>query len=312
MGKRTVAALLAGLMVLSVSGCGGLSGGKGPIVVGSKIDTEGSLLGQIIIAMLEKNGFKTVDKTQTGPTSVVRQALLSSQIDIYPEYTGTAFSTFFPTLTLDPATAHDATKVFDMVKVLDMKNNNVIWLGRAPADNTFAIAVPEAFAKNNNVYSLPEWAAYIKKGGNVKFATSAEFLNRPDGFPAYAKAYGITLKPSQEIVLSGGNTAVFEKAVAAGTSGANAALAYGTDGGLSALGLVALTDPKGVQPYYQPAPIVRAAVASKYPELASILDPVFAGLDLKTLQTLNAKISLQGQSASSVARAYLKEKGFLK
>jgi len=77
------------LLILTVSGCAGQgSGGKGPIVVGSKIDTEGSLLSQIIILMLRDNGFEVVDKSQFGPTSVVRKALESGELDIYPEYTG--------------------------------------------------------------------------------------------------------------------------------------------------------------------------------------------------------------------------------
>jgi osmoprotectant transport system substrate-binding protein len=322
MRTRRALAILVCVVVAAIAGCGGSAGtagtagtggatAKGPIVVGSKIDTEGSLLGQMMIALLQKNGLGTVDRTQTGPTNVVRQALLAGQIDIYPEYTGTAFSTFYKGNTLDPGIAHDATKCYDTVKALDSKVG-VVWLGRAPADNTFAIAVPAAFAAKNSIRSLADWAAYIDKGGAVKFVTSSEFLNRPDGFPAFEKAYGFKLKSSQEIILSGGDTAVFEKAAGAGTSGANAGLAYGTDGGLAALKLTVLDDPKGVQPYYQPAPTVRQSIATKYPQLAGIMDPVFATLDLKTLQALNAKIALEGQSPATVAREYLTSKGFLK
>lgn len=89
-------------------------------------------------------------------------------------------------------------------------------------------------------------------------------------------------------------------------------MAYGTDGSLSALNLVVLSDPKGVQPVYEPAPTVRGAIYNSYPELSSILDPIFVTLDLVTLQSLNAQIAIDGKNPSDVARTYLTSKGFLK
>ncbi len=89
-------------------------------------------------------------------------------------------------------------------------------------------------------------------------------------------------------------------------------MAYGTDGALAALGLWVLTDTKGVQPVYEPAPIVRKAIYDKYPEIEKYLDPIFSSLDLVTLQTLNAKIAVEGQEARTVALNYLKSRGFIK
>jgi osmoprotectant transport system substrate-binding protein len=89
-------------------------------------------------------------------------------------------------------------------------------------------------------------------------------------------------------------------------------MAYGTDGALSAFNLVVLADPKGAQPVYEPAPIMRGPIAARYPEISTILAPVFASLSLTTLQTLNGKIVVDGLPASAVARDYLTSKGFLK
>ncbi|MCK5806616.1 MAG: ABC transporter substrate-binding protein, partial [Lentisphaeria bacterium] len=100
-------------------------------------------------------------------------------------------------------------------------------------------------------------------------------------------------------------------AAAQGTDGVNAAMAYGTDGSLSALGLVRLGDPRGVQPVYEPVPVIRGEIYETYPEIEDILAPCFLTLDLETLQTLNAKIALEGQDARDVARDYLTSKGFL-
>ena len=282
------------------------------LTVGSKLDAEGRLLGGMIRLTLEQAGFTVNDKTATGTTPVVRKALLEGQIDLYPEYTGTALNNFFKGESIMAGTANDAAKSFATVKALDQKLNNIMWLGRAPANNTWAIAVPKTLAAKEGLKSLEDFAKYVNKGGMVKLIGSQEFVERDDALKSFQKAYGFTLKADQLIVLAGATTAQTESAAAQGTNGANAAMAYGTDGSLAALGLVVLSDPKGAQPIYQPAPTVRGDVLKKYPELPKLLDPIFATLDESTLQGLNVQIDLQGKNPLEVARTYLKAKGFLK
>lgn len=302
------ALMLLGAMVLILAlilpGCS-----KPGIVVGSKIDTEGALLSQMIIALLEDNGIEAIDKSEFGPTSVVRKAITSGEIDIYPEYTGNG-AFFFDEA--DSEVWKDAGQGFERVKMLDMDANNIVWLKSAPANNTWAIAIPKTLSEAEGLSSLDDFAAYINGGGYVKLIGSEEFITSPMAMPSFQEAYGFSLTGDQMITLSGGNTAQTEKAAAEGTDGVNAAMAYGTDGSLAALGLVVLSDPRNVQPVYEPAPIVRGEVLDQYPELATILDPVFQSLDLETLQSLNAKIAFEGQAAADVARDYLTTKGFLK
>src|SRR5512139_243360 len=93
MWKRICLGATSLCLVLTVlAGCGGGSNptatAKGPITVGSKIDTEGALLSKMIIQMLRANGFSVTDKSQFGQTPIVRQAIISGELDIYPEYTG--------------------------------------------------------------------------------------------------------------------------------------------------------------------------------------------------------------------------------
>jgi osmoprotectant transport system substrate-binding protein len=159
---------------------------------------------------------------------------------------------------------------------------------------------------------MSDWAAYINKGGAVKIVGSQEFFTSAAAMPAFEAAYGFKLKSSQVVALATGDTAATEKAASQGTSGANAAMAYGTDGTISALDLVVLTDPKGAQPIYQPAPTVRKAIADKYPELATLLDPVFEKLTLETLQKLNGQVAVDGKDPKTVATDWLKSQGLLK
>jgi osmoprotectant transport system substrate-binding protein len=300
-------------LALLVSGCAGAGTEgevtKGPITIGSKIDTEGALLSQIIILMLRDNGFEVIDKSQFGPTSVVRKALESGELDIYPEYTGNG-AYFFDEA--DSDVWKDARKGYDRVKQLDMETYNIVWLKPAPANNTWAIAMPRKLVEKENLQTLDDFAAYVNGGGDVKLIGSEEFVNSAAALPAFQEAYGFTLTKDQLLTVSSGNTAQTEKAASEGTDGVNAAMAYGTDGSLSAFDLVILGDPRGVQPVYEPAPRARGEIMDKYPEIASILDPVFASLNLEILQTLNGKIAVEGRNAADVAREYLTEKRFLK
>jgi osmoprotectant transport system substrate-binding protein len=67
-----------------------------------------------------------------------------------------------------------------------------------------------------------------------------------------------------------------------------------------------------VQPVYNPAPIIREPVLKQYPQIADLLKPVFAKLDMKTLQTLNGRVQVGGEAASAVATDWLKQQGILK
>jgi osmoprotectant transport system substrate-binding protein len=315
--KAAIGLFAAVALAASLVGCGAPAGGgatsgqKGPIVVGSKIDGEGSLLGQMIIAVLQQGGFTVVDRTRTGATDVVRKALLSGQIDIYPEYTANSLLIFNKSASIDPAVLKDAAGTYTEAAKLDLANG-VVWLKPAPANNTWAVAVPRAFSTANKITSMADWATYINRGGTVKIVGSQEFFTSAVAMPAFEAAYGFRLKPAQIVALATGDTAVTEKSAAQGTSGANAAMSYGTDGTIAALNLVVLSDPKGAQPIYQPAPTVRKVVLDKYPEIATLLDPVFEKLTLETLQTLNGKVAVDGADPKVVATDWLKSQGFLK
>jgi osmoprotectant transport system substrate-binding protein len=298
--------IAAGLVALAMMAPGAFAQDK--VVVASKIDTEGALLGNIILQVLEKAGIPVVNKVQLGPTKIVRTALLAGEVDIYPEYTGNAG--FFFGNDADPAWKNPQL-AFEKARSLDGEKNKLVWLYPAPANNTWAIAVRKDVAGANKLASLADFGKWVQAGGKVKLAGSAEFVESAAALPAFQSAYGFTLGQDQLLVLSGGDTAATIKAAAEQTSGVNAAMAYGTDGALAALGLVVLADPKGVQAVYQPAPVVRAAVLEKFPAIRAALEPVFATLTLETLQGLNAKIAVEGQDARKVARDYLVAKGFL-
>lgn len=283
------------------------------IRVGSKIDTEGKLLGHMMVLALEANGIQTTSKVSLGNTQVMRGAITAGEIDIYPEYTGNGAFIFAEEKS--PAWKNLQTG-YERVKALDYAKNKIVWLPPAPANNTWTIAVRKDVATANKLVTLNDLSKWLAssqyKAGQFKLAASAEFVERSDALPAFQAAYNFKLKPDQLLTLAGGDTSVTVRAAYEKTSGVNAAMAYGTDGAVAALGLVILDDTLGVQPVYAPAPIVREDALKKNPKIAEVLAPVFKLLDRPTLQSLNAKIQLEGQDAKKVAGDFLKSKGLLK
>jgi osmoprotectant transport system substrate-binding protein len=300
---RTILAGFASLLLFASA-----ASAEDSVRVGSKIDTEGSLLGNMIIAALGANGIPTTDKLQLGPTKIVRSALISGEIDLYPEYTGNG--AFFFNKESDPAW-RNADRGYELVKSLDAANK-LVWLTPAPANNRWAIAVRQDVATANKLQSMDDFARWVGGGGNVKLAASAEFVESPAALPSFQETYKFKLKPDQIVVLAGGNTAATIRAAAEQTSGVNAAMAYGTDGALAAVGLVVMSDPKGAQIVYEPTPVIRAETLQKYPKIKDVLQPIFASLTEQKLQQLNAKIAVEGEPAKDVARSYLKSIGALK
>ncbi|MBE7247699.1 MAG: ABC transporter substrate-binding protein [Actinomycetospora chiangmaiensis] len=278
------------------------------VVVASKLDTEGGVLGSIILQALRAKGIPTIDRIQLGATAIVRQALIEGQIDIYPEYTGNA-AFFFGKQNLpiwkDPAAAYEAART------LDLKAHDLVWLAPASANNTWAIAVRSDIAEANRLTRMTDFGRYVAGGGSIKLAASSEFVTAPAALPAFGKTYGFALRPDQLVILAGGDTAATIAAAARGTSGTSAAMVFGTDGSLAAAKLVVMDDDRSVQPVYQPAPVIRGTILRAHPEIAAVLDPIFRRLDLATLRDLNGRVQLAGEPASAVAADFLRRNGFL-
>jgi osmoprotectant transport system substrate-binding protein len=299
--RNSLAAVLIGLFLTGAA--------RADVVVSSKIDTEGSVLGNIILLSLQANGVKSRDRIELGATPVLRAAILAGEIDIYPEYTGNA--AFFFNKAGDPVWM-DAAAGYEAARSLDYAANKIVWLKPSPADNAWAIALRKDVAGTNGLRTLGDFGRWATGGGQVVLAASAEFVNSASALPAFQAAYGFRLTSNQLVILSGGDTAATIKAAAAQTSGVNAAMVYSSDGAIEASGLVLLADEKHVQPVYAPTPIVREKALQANPAIAGVLAPVFASLDLDALKSLNAQVQVEGRSAKDVASTWLKTKGFVK
>src|SRR5690606_20215274 len=142
-------------------------GANAQVVVSSKIDTEGGVLGNMIGQMLEANGIKTENRLQLGGTPIVRQAIQAGEIEIYPEYTGNA--AFFYARAGDPVW-NDAEAGYQEAKRLDYEAEKIVWLTPAPANNTWAIAIRKEVADTNNLQTMSQFGAWVAGGGSAKLA----------------------------------------------------------------------------------------------------------------------------------------------
>lgn len=301
--------VLAMVMVIVLSACSSSEdASKGPITVATMIDSEGAVLGNALILLLEDNGFEVVDKVGLGTPDILRKALTGAEVDLVIDYTGSGQyygAEAEPTVWSDPVLGYEATRDFDK------EANNLIWLTPAQANNTEMLAVKKSFAEENALKTMSDFAAYVNDGGDVKLICSSSFAENTLGLLGYQEAYGFELSADNLIVLSHGNTAEMLKALNDGTNDVNVSLVYGTDGSLTEMDMIILEDTENVPPVYLPTPIIRGELVEEYPELNDIFTETFKSLDLVTLQTLNAKVAFGGEDAREVAKAYLDEKALL-
>ncbi|WP_290061608.1 glycine betaine ABC transporter substrate-binding protein [Amycolatopsis solani] len=317
--RRTIAAVSA-LAVVLAAGCTigkdqtGAQVGEGSIKkidalsgaqirVSSKEFDEQLLLGQIAVVALQAAGASPQDKTNITGSSNVRQALTSGAVDLYWEYTGTAWISYLKQTKpiADPQAQYDAVKQADAA-------NNVTWWARSPANDTYALAGNPAAIAKTGVKTLSDYAALVKRDpAAASTCIGPEFKSRDDGFPGLEKTYGFDLPAPQEHLL---NDAVIYPTVGKGDTCGFGEVAS-TDGRVAAQKLTVLEDDKHFFPTYNPAISIASGVAQKYPQLEQVFTPIAAKLDTATLTDLNKKVSVDGQKPAEVARDWLKSAGFI-
>lgn len=273
------------------------------LVVGSKEFTEQRILGQIMIALLEKNGFEAVDKTGLGGTLVVRKALENGQIDISMEYTGTALVTFLKHKDI----ITKSKDCYDTVKKEDKEVNDMVWLPYMHYDSTYCLMMRRELAEKLGLKTLSDLAAYVQKNPEgISFALNAEFYARPDGYLPLQKAYDFKF-PKDKIIKM--DTGLIYKAVK--DNQVDIGLAFAVDGRIKGFDLVVLTDDKNFFPVYNPAPVVKSATAEKYPELEGIFQELSTKLTTEAIVALNYQVDIEHNNVKEASVEWLKSVGLL-
>lgn len=289
------AALAAALLVLAH---GPAAAAERPTVrIGSKNFTEQLVLGEMYALLLEKAGFKVERKLNLGGTLLAHEALKAGEIDLYPEYTGTALLNM-----LKKDVMSDPGQVYEVVKAEYRRQWDLVWLDPAPMNNTQAIAITRKTAEKYNMYTL---SAMSRQAPNLVLAAVPEFTERPDGLKGLKRVYGGFDFKSVRLVDYG----IKYRALVGGQ--ADVTVAFGTDGEIKGYDLVIVKDDKGLWPPYQVAPVVRQALLDKAPDVATVLNRVQPRLTDAVMQELNWQVDGKKREYPEVAREYLTQQGLL-
>ena len=272
------------------------------VKVGSKEFTEQLILGQIAVQALRGAGATVEDHTKLVGTPVVRGALTSGQIDMYWEYTGTAW--LGPLKNTDPIAGE--TQQFDAVKKADAANG-ITWFAMAGANNAYALAANPDAAKELNVSTISDWAQLAQKDPQAAtLCTAAEFPTRNDGLPAVEKKYGFTLPAANVAVLDFG---LVYTSVAA-RKPCNFAVVFGTDAQVLANKLVVLKDDKQALATYNVAVSMRTPVYQAHAaQYDAIFEAIAKQLTTQRATELNAKVDIDGDAPEDVAKDFLTQSG---
>jgi osmoprotectant transport system substrate-binding protein len=259
--------------------------------IGSKNFTEQLILGEIFAEALDGAGIKVERKLNLGGSLVAHQALLSDEIDMYPEYTGTAL---INVLKAEPAT--DPKAVYDRVKAYYATQLQLTWLDAAPMNNTYVLVIrPDTAAQ----FALKTLSDLAKAAGQLKLGAGPEFRDRKDGLPGLKERYGIQFAEDRQFPLGIRYNALINRRVDAVDGNA-------TDGQISANHLVRLIDDKHLWPPYNMAPVARPQALAAFPAAAGVLNKVSALIDDATMSDMNGQVDGGKAEPRSVARAFVR------
>lgn len=268
--------------------------GAGSVVVASKDFTESVLLAEIVAQMLEARGIAVERKFELGG-NLPHDALVAGQIELYPEYTGTAYTAILkhPPLT-------DPRAVYEQVKKEYAERFNLAVSEPLGFENTFAILVRGADAKRLKLKTISDAAPYAR---NWRAGFGQDFVSRADGYAGFSKAYGLKFADQPRemnlsltyIALSSGQVDLI-----AGNS---------TEGRIAALDLVQLEDDRHYFPPYEAVYLVRKESLARVPALDEALAKLAHAISTEEMRQLNYEVDANKRSQAEVVREWIKKKG---
>lgn len=272
------------------------------VVVGSKMFTEGYIISNMIVDLLEDNGFDV--QKRFGLSSLpIRKGMETGQIDIYSEYTGTAWAAYFKKETQ----IYDPVELFNKVNEIDQEKYGIIWLDMINFNNTYGLAVRNEFAQENNINSLSDLAEYINNGNELIFGVNPEYYKRSDGIFAVIDTYKMNVDKKNIKTMEAGLTYT-----ALESGNIDVAMVYSTDALILKHDLKVLEDNKNFFPLYYPSVLVRKEILEEYPEIREILKPLTLYLNENIMIRLNYLVDVEGLEPAIVSEKYLKALSLIK
>lgn len=292
----------------SLAGCSSVLGGGGSAVkVGSKQFTEQELLGYMAYESLQANtDVKVVNEVGLGGTTTNFRAVKNDEIDLYWEYTGTAWATLPPK---HDKVITDPKKIYNKVDEEFNEQHNLDFLQRAPFNNTYVLIANPNWVEKTGVKTISDFAEYVKNG-NTDFTVvlNAEFEKRSDGWPGLAKHYGFDGALSDIEVKNVSSGLTYQTV---GQGDAQVGVGFNTNPKIVKFDLEVLKDDKTFFPVYNPAPLVNKDALKSNPSIKEPLNAIGPKLSTDQIRNLNKQVSIGGADAQKVAREFLKNEGLI-
>lgn len=290
--KKRVVMILFLVAALLVTGCSGGSDSDAKMIkIGHKNYTEARILGQIFSQLIEANTEYETKVTEFGGTTIAFEALKAREIDVYPEYTGTAYGAI-----LSQSALKDPDAVYDYVAKEYKEQFDIEWLPEMGFNNTYTFSIRRPLAEKYNLKTVSDM---IEVADELRFAATVEFLNREDGLPGVKKHYkDFTFKEEMGIdpglryeAIKSDQTDIID--------------AFSTDGKIVEYDLVVLEDDKQFFPPYYVAPIMNGESYQAYPEVVAELEKLGKIMDESVMQQLNYEVDVEKRQIEDVAHDFL-------
>jgi osmoprotectant transport system substrate-binding protein len=266
--------------------------------VGSKNFTEQFIVAEIYAQALENAGIKARTRPNLGATLIAHAALLNGDIDLYPEYTGTAMAHV-----VKGDLSGSAEQTYETVKNYYEKNLHLTLLEPTHVNNGYAIVVlPETAVK----YKLKTLSDLGPASKNLSFGAEGSFADRSDGLPGMSRVYGIHFKDFRNLAKLGIRySALTSKNI-------DVSFGFTTDWQIAADRLVVLDDDKHLFPPYFLVPVIRQDTLARNPKIADVLNKVASLLNNENMRAMNAAVERDKEEPKDVATQFLKAKGILR
>lgn len=293
--KKILSILLLILGVLTMQACGE---DKDTIVIASKPMTEQYILVEMLTLLIEENTDLTVDQRLGigGGTSNIHPGMVSGEIDVYPEYTGTGWL-----FVLEEELITDPDELYTKVKADYLKEFDIVWTEQYGFNNTFGLAVSQALADEHNLETYSDLAAI---SSNLILGAEYDFYEREDGYPGLQEIYGFEFGTTTELDIG-------LKYQAIGSNQVDVINIFSTDGRLEEYDLKVLEDDLNFFPPYYAATLVRKEILEKYPELEEVLAMMDNLISNEEMTYMNYRVEINNDDPKVVAREFLKDKGLL-
>jgi osmoprotectant transport system substrate-binding protein len=293
--------IITTLLILTVVVAGLSAGGQqegGKIRVAAQNVNETVILGHMAHILIEENTeYAAGINTEFSASSVLHQAMIGEEIDVYPTWTGTQLTGIlrYEGPNLPPE------ETYKRVKTGFEENFEMTWSEPFGFNNTYVLTVRQATAEKYDLQQASDLAPYAEEW---ILAGDENYDTRPDAHPGWSKHYGIDFKKVLPMQYG-----LIYRAIDGGE--VDVASAYATDSRIAKLNLVILEDDKNFFPDYSGAYVVSKKVREEYSDVLEVLNVLGGQIDTPTMSALNLRYD-NGEDPEVIARDFLKERGFIK